>query len=104
MRGKQIHPLLFAFFVLFVANLNGAFWVHSQILRTGRRNGRWRFRSLIGIAFGPWGVGRKSEAESVGFHRRRVTRVGPEVKHGLFRVAGRAYNPKKLPPERRGAD
>ena len=24
-----------------------------------------------------------------------VTIVGPEVKHGLFRVAGRARNPKK---------
>ena len=28
------------------------------------------------------GVGRQSEAESVRFHGRRVTRVGPEVKHG----------------------
>ena len=37
------------------------------------------------------GVGPESEAESVRFHRRRVTRVGPEVKHGLFRVAGRAF-------------
>jgi hypothetical protein len=46
------------------------------------------------------GVGRESEAESVRFHGRRVTKVGPEVKHGLFRVAvGRARNPKKLPPE-----
>jgi hypothetical protein len=35
----------------------------------------------------------------VRFHGRRVTKVGPEVKHGLFRVAGRARNPKKLPPE-----
>jgi hypothetical protein len=45
------------------------------------------------------GVGPESEAESVGFHGRRVTKVGPEVKHGLFRVAGRARNPKKLPPD-----
>ena len=45
------------------------------------------------------GVGPESEAESVRFHGRRVTKVGPEVKHGLFRVAGRARNPKKLPPE-----
>jgi hypothetical protein len=29
--------------------------------------------------------------------------VGPEVKHGLFRVAGRVRNPKKLPPEGLGA-
>jgi hypothetical protein len=35
----------------------------------------------------------------VRFHGRRVTKVGPEVKHGLFRVAGRARNPKRLPPE-----
>ena len=28
------------------------------------------------------GVGRESEAESVRFHGRRVTKVGPEVKHG----------------------
>ena len=34
------------------------------------------------------GVGPESEAESVRFHGRRVTKVGPEVKHGLFRVAG----------------
>ena len=39
------------------------------------------------------GVGPESEAESVRFHGRRVTKVGPEVKHGLFRVAGRARNP-----------
>jgi hypothetical protein len=45
------------------------------------------------------GVGPESEAESVRFHGRRVTKVGPEVKHGLFRVAVRARNPKKLPPE-----
>ena len=45
------------------------------------------------------GVGRESEAENVRFHGRRVTKVGPEVKHGLFRVARRARNPKKLPPE-----
>ena len=29
------------------------------------------------------GVGPESEAESVRFHGRRVTKVGPEVKHGL---------------------
>ena len=30
------------------------------------------------------------------FHGRRVTKVGPEVKHGqLLRVAGRAHNPEK---------
>jgi hypothetical protein len=45
------------------------------------------------------GVGPESEAESVRFHGRRVTKVGPEVKDGLFRVAGRARNPKKLPLE-----
>ena len=45
------------------------------------------------------GVGPESEAEGVRFHGRRVTKVGPEVKHGRFRVAGRARNPKKLPPE-----
>jgi hypothetical protein len=45
------------------------------------------------------GVGRESEAESMRFHGRRVTSVRPEVKLGLFRVAGRAHNPKKLPPE-----
>ena len=36
------------------------------------------------------GVGPESEAESVRFHGRRVTKVGPQVKHGLFRVVGRA--------------
>jgi hypothetical protein len=30
------------------------------------------------------GVGPESEAESVRFHGRRVTKVGPEVKHGYF--------------------
>ncbi|MGB7838094.1 MAG: hypothetical protein WBL40_08285, partial [Terrimicrobiaceae bacterium] len=34
------------------------------------------------------GVGPESEAESVRFHGRRVTKVGPGVKHGLSRVAG----------------
>ena len=29
--------------------------------------------------------------------------MGPEVKHRLFRVAGRARNPKKLPPGGLGA-
>ena len=29
-------------------------------------------------------VGRESEAESVRFHGRRVTKVGPEVKHELI--------------------
>ena len=38
---------------------------------------------------------RGAEAESVRFHERRVTKVGPEVKQGLLRVAGRARNPKK---------
>ena len=42
------------------------------------------------------GVGPEYEAES---HGRRVTKVGSEVKDGLFRVAGRARHPKKLPPE-----
>ena len=41
-------------------------------------------------------VGPESEAESVRFHGRRVTKVGPEVKHGLFRVAGRVRNPNPL--------
>jgi hypothetical protein len=48
------------------------------------------------------GVGRDSEAEGVRFHGRRVTKVGPEVKHGPFWVGGRVRNPKKLPPERFG--
>ncbi len=42
------------------------------------------------------GVGPESEAESVRFHVRRVTKVGPKVKHGLLRVAGRA---RTRPPE-----
>ena len=33
------------------------------------------------------GVGPESEAESVRFNGRRVTRVGPEVKHGRRRLA-----------------
>jgi hypothetical protein len=41
------------------------------------------------------GVGRESEAESVRFHGRIVTRAGPEVKHSFFRLHAR--NPKKLP-------
>ncbi len=39
------------------------------------------------------GIDRQSEAESVRFYGRKVTKVGPEVKHGLFRVAGRASYP-----------
>jgi hypothetical protein len=35
-------------------------------------------------------VGPESEAESVRFHGRRLTKVGPEVKQGLFRGPGRA--------------
>ena len=35
------------------------------------------------------GVGPESEAESVRFDRRRVTKVGPEVKRGLSQVAAR---------------
>ena len=34
------------------------------------------------------GFGPESEAESVRFHERRVTRVGPEVKHGRRRLGG----------------
>ena len=34
------------------------------------------------------GVGPESEAESVRFHGRRVTKVGPRVKHGLSVKAG----------------
>jgi hypothetical protein len=30
------------------------------------------------------GFNPESEAESVRFHGRRLTKVGPEVKHGLF--------------------
>jgi hypothetical protein len=41
--------------------------------------------------------GVESEAKSVRFHGRRVTKVSPEVKHGHFRVEQRARNPKKLP-------
>ena len=44
------------------------------------------------------GVGRESEAESMTFHRRRVTKVGPEVKHGgcarrRLYLKGAALNP-----------
>jgi hypothetical protein len=95
MGGKQIHPPLFAFFVLFVAN--GAFWVHPQILRTGQETADGVSdtdrKSLLALR----GVDRESEAESVRFHGRKVTRVGLEVKHRLFRVAGRAYNPRRPP-------
>ena len=39
------------------------------------------------------GVGRESEAESVRFHGRRVTKVGPEVKQGssqnLFQIVAK---------------
>ena len=45
------------------------------------------------------GIGPESEAESTRFHGRRAIKVGPEVKYGLFRVAARPRNPKKLPPE-----
>jgi hypothetical protein len=38
------------------------------------------------------GVGPESAAESVRFHWRRVTKVGPEVKHGA-RGAGGLQNP-----------
>ena len=34
------------------------------------------------------GVGPESEAGSVRFHGRRVTKVGTEVKHGVLLVAG----------------
>jgi hypothetical protein len=34
------------------------------------------------------GVGPESEAESVRFHGRRVTKVGPEVKHALIPQRG----------------
>ena len=43
------------------------------------------------------GVGPECEAESLRFHGRRVTRVGPEVKHWLFGVPGCVRNRKKLP-------
>ena len=61
-----------------------------------RARGRTRRRRLIGNRFlALRGVGPESEAECVRFHGRRVTKVGPEVKHGqLLRVAGRAHNPK----------
>ena len=49
------------------------------------------------------GVGPESEAESARFHGRRVTKVGPEVKHGFFGLRGGPRNPKKLPPEGWGA-
>jgi hypothetical protein len=45
---------------------------------------------LTGNRFWPAGRGPASEAESVRFHGRRVTKVGPEVNHGFFWVAGRA--------------
>ncbi len=45
------------------------------------------------------GVGPESEAESVRFYGRRVTKVGPEVKQGFFGLRGAPRNPKKLPPE-----
>jgi len=45
----------------------------------------------LGNRFWPSGaVGPESEAESVRFHgRRRLTKVGPEVKHGLPEGWGR---------------
>ena len=43
------------------------------------------------------GVGPESEAESVRFHGRRVTKVGPEVKQA-FRLRG-APATRKAPPE-----
>jgi hypothetical protein len=53
------------------------------------------------------GVGRESEAESVRFHGHRVTKVDPEVKEGVFWVAGRAATRKPatggLGPLNRGA-
>jgi hypothetical protein len=60
-----------------------------------KKNAETDRKSLLALR----GVGPESEAESVRFHGRRVTKVGPEVKHGLFRGGGRARNPKKLPPE-----
>ena len=54
-------------------------------------------QKLIGYRFPAlWGVGRESEAESVRFHGRRVTGSGPEVKHGLFRVAGTRLQPPSV--------
>jgi hypothetical protein len=48
-----------------------------------RARGRTRRRRLIGNRFlALRGVGPESEAECVRFHGRRVTKVGPEVKHG----------------------
>jgi hypothetical protein len=51
------------------------------------------------IAFGP--PERLPGGGSVRLHGRRVTKVGLEVKHGLFRVVG-ARNPKRQP--RRAAE
>jgi hypothetical protein len=46
---------------------------------------------LIGIAFlALRGVGPECEAESLRFHWRRVTKVGPGVKHGFLGLRGRA--------------
>ena len=42
------------------------------------RDGPTDRKSLLALR----GVGPESEAESVRFHGRRVTKVGPEVKHG----------------------
>ena len=49
------------------------------------------------------GVGPESEAESVRFHGRRVTKVGPEVKHGFRGLRGRTRkfsitNPQQVFP------
>ena len=38
------------------------------------------------------GVGPECEAESLRFHWRRVTKVGPEVKHGLSHIRANSKN------------
>jgi hypothetical protein len=47
----------------------------------------WQYAFFLFLGETP----RESEAKSARFHGRRVTKVGPEVKHGLIRVAGYAY-------------
>ena len=52
--------------------IGNRFWpTDRKLLLTDRK-------SLLALR----GVGPESEAESVRFHGRRVTQVGPEVKHG----------------------
>jgi hypothetical protein len=67
-----------------------------------RRDGPTDRKSLLAL----WGGGPESEAESGRFHGRRVTKVGPEVKHGpegaTLRTSSairiRSFKPERLDP------